>query len=103
VLNEVGIGTCAVDSYTDLGLFIPADSGKIAPLTLTRIVDAFRALEVVAKDPRIDPSRIAVMDFSQGGAAALILAWPGSRKCTATRACSASDTYPPTLHCALSR
>jgi fermentation-respiration switch protein FrsA (DUF1100 family) len=50
VLNEVGIATFAVDSYTGRGLFIPADSGKIGPLTLTRIVDAFRALEVVAKE-----------------------------------------------------
>ena len=71
ILNEVGIATFAVDGYSGRGLFIPADSGKIGSLTLTRIVDAFRALEVVAKDPRIDPSRIAVMGFSQGGAAAL--------------------------------
>jgi dienelactone hydrolase len=71
VLNEVGIATFAVDGYAGRGLFIPADSGKIGPLTLTRIVDAFRALEVLAKDPRIDPPRIAVMGFSQGGAAAL--------------------------------
>lgn len=70
VLNEVGIATFAVDSYAGRGLVnYPADPGKIS--FLTRIVDAFRALEVVAKDPRIDPSRIAVMGFSQGGGAAL--------------------------------
>lgn len=71
VLNELGIATFAVDSYTGRNLFIPADSGKTAPVTLVRVIDAFRALEVLAKDPRIDPSRIAVMGFSQGGVAAL--------------------------------
>jgi dienelactone hydrolase len=70
VLNEVGIATFAVDSYAGRGLVnYPADPGKIS--FLTRVIDAFRALEVVAKDPRIDPSRIAVMGFSQGAGAAL--------------------------------
>jgi dienelactone hydrolase len=70
VLNEVGIATFAVDSYAGRGLVnYPSDPGKIS--FLTRIVDAFRALEVVAKHPMIDPSRIAVMGFSQGGGAAL--------------------------------
>lgn len=70
VLNELGIATFAVDSYAGRGLVnYPADPGKIH--FLTRIIDAYRALEVVAKEPRIDPSRIAVMGFSQGAAAAL--------------------------------
>jgi hypothetical protein len=48
VLNQVG--TFAVDSYAGRGLVnYPADPGKIS--FLTRIVDAFRALEVVAKHP----------------------------------------------------
>ena len=69
-LNEIGIATFAVDSYAGRGLVnYPADPGKIS--FLTRIIDAYRALEVVAKEPRIDPSRIAVMGFSQGASAAL--------------------------------
>src|SRR5256885_2141251 len=60
ILNEVGIATFAVDSYAGRGLVnYPADPNKIS--FLTRIIDAYRALEVVAKEPRVDPSRIAVM------------------------------------------
>ena len=48
VLNEIGIATFAVDSYAGRGLVnYPADPGKIS--FLTRIIDAYRALEVAAK------------------------------------------------------
>lgn len=70
VLNEIGIATFAVDSYAGRGLVnYPSDAGKIS--FLTRVIDAYRALDVAAKDPRIDTSRIAVMGFSQGASAAL--------------------------------
>lgn len=70
VLNDAGIATFAVDSFTGRGIVnLPADVAKVAPIT--RITDAYRALEVLAKHPMIDPERIAVMGFSHGGPAAL--------------------------------
>src|SRR5207248_2406816 len=70
VLNEGGIATFGVDSFAARGLVnLPADSAKLS--LLNQIVDAFRALELVAKHPAIDPARVAVMGFSRGGSAAL--------------------------------
>ncbi len=70
VLNESGIATFAVDSFAGRGIVnLPADVAKVAPIT--RTVDAYRALEVLAKHPMIDPARIAVMGFSHGSPAAL--------------------------------
>lgn len=70
ILNSAGIATFAVDSFAGRGVVnIPADVTKVS--ALTRTVDAFRALEVLAKHPAIDPARIAVMGFSHGSSAAM--------------------------------
>ena len=69
VLNQAGIATFAVDSFAGRGANTPADVAKVSPLS--RTLDAFGALEVLAKHPLIDPQRVAVMGFSHGSVAAL--------------------------------
>ena len=69
VLNEAGVGTFVVDSFTGRGINTFADVGKISPIS--RVNDAYGALEVLIKHPLVDASKIAVMGFSHGGPAAM--------------------------------
>jgi dienelactone hydrolase len=48
---------------------VSADQAKLGRLNM--IADAYRALELLSRHPRIDRERIAVMGFSRGGQAAL--------------------------------
>jgi dienelactone hydrolase len=69
VLNEAGYATFTVDSFSARGIYTLADAIKLH--ALTRMPDAFGALEVLAKHPLIDPQRIAVMGFSHGSVTAM--------------------------------
>ncbi len=65
-LNGLGVATFIVDSFAGRGITgLPPDPSNEAFLWL--IVDAYRALGLLAQHPRIDPTRIAVMGFSMGG------------------------------------
>jgi dienelactone hydrolase len=69
-LNRLGIATLALDSFSGRGIrATSADQAQLGRLNM--VVDAYRALGLLAKDPRIDPARIAVMGFSRGGQSAL--------------------------------
>lgn len=76
-LNGLGIAVFTLDSFTGRGAVsadasvasMPGSVGGIA-----RVVDAERALGVLARHPRIDPQRIAVMGFSSGANTVLVAA-----------------------------
>lgn len=70
VLNEGGYAVFIVDSWSGRGLQnIAVDAARVSPIS--RIYDLVGALDVLAKNPLIDASKIAVMGFSHGGPPAL--------------------------------
>jgi dienelactone hydrolase len=70
VLNSMGVAAFVVDAFTSRGIqSTVADQDQLGRLNM--IVDAYRALELLSKHPRVDPERIALMGFSRGGQAAL--------------------------------
>jgi dienelactone hydrolase len=68
--NSMGVATFVIDSFTARGIVSTVnDQTQLGRLTM--IVDAYRALDLLARHPRIDPARVALMGFSRGGQAAL--------------------------------
>jgi dienelactone hydrolase len=69
-LNKAGVATFAVDSFTGRGITNTiTDQSQLSSYTMMN--DAFAALAVLAKHPRIDPGKIAVMGFSKGAVPSL--------------------------------
>jgi dienelactone hydrolase len=65
-LNAMGVSTFALDGFTGRGLTsVNMDQAALGRLAFT--LDAYRILEILAKHPRVDPARIALMGFSRGG------------------------------------
>jgi dienelactone hydrolase len=70
VLNQMGVATFAIDSHSGRGLGnINANQGLLGFFAYT--LDAYRARDLLATHPRIDPDRIALMGTSRGGRGAL--------------------------------
>jgi dienelactone hydrolase len=68
-LSSIGVATFIVDSFTGRGITSTSnDQDQLSRWVM--IGDAYRALELLAKHPRIDPARVVVMGFSRGGGAA---------------------------------
>jgi dienelactone hydrolase len=72
-LNGMGISTFVIDGFTGRGIVnVNTDQAKLGRLNLA--LDAYRALAILARHPRVDPERIVLMGFSRGGQAALYAA-----------------------------
>lgn len=70
LLNQLGIATFVVDSFTPRGIARTVDDQSQLDQSAND-ADALAALQLLAGDPRIDPARIGVMGFSRGGTVAL--------------------------------
>jgi len=67
---EMAVSTFVLDGFTGRGLSrVSNDQALLGRLNL--ILDVYRALDVLAKHPRVDSVRIVLMGFSRGGQAAL--------------------------------
>ena len=69
-LNGLGISTFVIDGFTGRGLE-GTNTNQALLGRLNLIIDIYRGLEVLAKHPRVDAQRLALMGFSRGGQAAL--------------------------------
>ncbi len=65
LLNDLGVATFAIDSFTGRHLTsVVEDQGRLD--RFAQLIDAYRALELLRKHPRIDPTRIGILSFSRG-------------------------------------
>jgi dienelactone hydrolase len=70
VLNEIGIATFSVDTNSGRNLDnVSTNQGLLGFFAYT--LDAYRARDLLASHPRIDPDRIALMGTSRGARGAL--------------------------------
>jgi dienelactone hydrolase len=67
--NEIGVATFVVSSFAPRGVSSTVDDQTLVPAA-ANLADALHALELLADQPRIDPSRIGIMGFSRGGSVA---------------------------------
>ncbi|WP_212758167.1 dienelactone hydrolase family protein [Usitatibacter palustris] len=67
--NEMGVATFVVHVFESRGVTRTAENQALVPYSAD-LMDAFQALMLLARHPRIDASRIGIMGFSRGGSVA---------------------------------
>jgi dienelactone hydrolase len=69
-LNGLGVATLLVDSFSGRGLTSTAeDQSRLGEMAM--VYDAYRALELLSKHPRIDATRVGLFGNSRGGVGTL--------------------------------
>jgi len=69
-INALGAAAFVLDGFTGRGIVsVAGDQARLGRLAF--VLDIYRALEVLAAHPAVDPARIAVLGFSRGGQGAL--------------------------------
>jgi dienelactone hydrolase len=69
-VNGMAFAALVLDSFTARGV-TEVCTGRTPVSISSRLIDAYRALALLASHPRIDPRRIATLGFSHGGWVAL--------------------------------
>lgn len=68
-LNEAGISTYILDSFTGRKRYVIGEHAALPPIV--RVIDAFGALKMLSEHPFVDGSKISIMGFSHGSAATM--------------------------------
>jgi dienelactone hydrolase len=69
-LNDVGIATLIIDSFTARGVKETATDQATVPMAAS-VADGIAALDALSRRPDIDAQRIGITGFSRGGAVAM--------------------------------
>lgn len=68
--NDNGIATFVLDTFSGRGI-TSTGQDQTQLHNLAMMVDAYKALEILAKHPRIDSSKISIIGFSKGAVASM--------------------------------
>ena len=72
-LNQAGMATFVLDAFSGRGI-VSTVQDQTQLHSLAMMVDAYKALDMLARHPRIDASRISVIGFSKGAVASIFSA-----------------------------
>ena len=72
-LNQAGIATLVVDTFSGRGITSTVQDQTLLH-SLAMMIDGYRGLDLLAKHPRIDATKISIMGFSKGAVASVFSA-----------------------------